>query len=96
MKSNPSLNDIVRYAFADSVSPSRETRQSIAEQFPKALADRFEQLLHDSCWPSEPWTQSASLTEAANKVEPGLRSKYPDLDDSSMSTILNYACYTWK
>lgn len=96
MSSDPSLNDVVRYAFAKSVSPSQETRQNIAERFPKGLADRFEQLLHDSCWPAEPWTQSASLQEAAKKVEPSLRNKYPELDDESVKAILNYACFSWK
>jgi hypothetical protein len=90
------INDLIQFALSERIWISREMRIQIKTQFPIQLVELLDTILHDSSWPAEPWTTSKSLTEAAQRVEPTLRKKYPELTDESISCVLNYACYEWK
>ncbi len=96
MRQDATINDRIESAFSQSIWIAKETRASLKDEFPKFLITELDSILYDSCWPAEPWTTSASLPEAAAKVEPELRLKYPKLSDQSIGLILNYACFQWK
>lgn len=90
------INQLIEAAFSKSVWISQEMKSDIAREYPKELIEQLDSILFDSCWPSDPWMKSGSLEEAAKKVEPILKEKYPQLNDQSMQKILNYACFQWK
>ena len=96
MPQEPSINDVIDYAFASSVYISREVQRDIESRFEPHLVSQLAGILKDSTWPAEPWTTASSLTEAAHLVELRIRAKYPQLNDASVSKVLNYACFQWK
>ena len=96
MNREANINELIEAAFSKSVWVSKDTKANLARDYPKELMEQLDSILFDSCWPSDPWMTSDSLEEAAKKVEPTLKEKYPQLDDESMEKILNYACFQWK
>ena len=96
MNRDATINDLIHFALAERSWIPREIRSQIEIQFPKQLIELLDTILHDSGWPAEPWTTSESLPEAARKVEPTLRKKYPELTNENINRVLNHACYEWK
>ena len=95
-KTSLDLNDVVQFAFAKSVWISKEHKKTIEDTFSNELVARLDSALHCSCWPPEPWTTAKSFKDAADKVIPVLKNKFPELNDDSIQLIMNYACYQWK
>lgn len=90
------INELVSFAFRDSIYISKDRREEIESKFDAQLIQHLNAILKDSTWPSEPWTTASSLSDAANTVEQKIRQKYPELSDASLAMIMNYACFSWK
>jgi hypothetical protein len=90
------INDLIRFAMSGPMWISQEMRKQIEARYPKPLVDLLYKIRADCDSPEEAWTESGSFEEAARKVEPGLRNKYPELSDESIRLLLSQAAFSWR
>ena len=96
MEQDSDINNLITFALADSMSISRAKREEIEKYYERSVIARLAEIIASCDEPLEAWTKSKSLQDAASMVEPGLRSKYPELTDGSIRLLLSHAAFSWK
>lgn len=96
MSDTGDINELILFAMAGSMWISQDTRQEMERCYPSLLITQFDRIRAACDEPIEAWTMSTSSTEAARKVEPRLRRKYPELSDESIRLLLSHAAFSWR
>lgn len=96
MPEDPSINEVIEFAMGDCMSISAEKRERLKEMHSPSQLSLLEQMRSISESPSEIWTTSGSLQEAAARIESRLRAKYPQLSNRSIQLLLSHAAFSRK